>query len=735
VDTRGSTRNALALAVLAVAFTGCAAPLAVRPATLAVDAHLDPAAQTLAARARLELRETATRGATGRRGRVELKLNPDLVLESVRAEGATLLARKTRRGRPSRNGAPLVPARHRLLLAPTGGTLRLTLDYRGRLAQDVAAGEKEGQIHNLVVSAHIGDEGVYLDDDGYWYPVLSRPADADPAEGLVDFHLSADPVPGFELVAGLDPAARGPDARLRWRSPFPLDGMVLLGGPRVRASRPHGDVLLHAVLPAGKEDVARDILDAAAENLDRYVPLVGPYPFREFTVLEAFFSSGFAFPGSTQIVGSQLGTQRQYRRHGYLDHELLHNWWGNGVLVDPRDGNWCEGLASYLGNYFGHVLDGDEAGARKERRNQSNFLSRLEPGEDLPLGTFGLDGGAGRGIGYMKGAAVFHMLERKIGDALFAGLRRLTAERMGRHTSWDDIRAAMETASGADLGPFFEQWVRRGGAPPLRLAGADWRPGSTELRLTLSQEPAAFALDVPLRLFYGERTVDVVVPFDAPAGEVRVPCEGVGLTAVELDPDYHVFRQLAPAEIMPTSGLTRGAAKLLIVVPPEPLAEPYRQVVDSFTRAVAGDGADRPPRARAVRVVEAAAAGAADLAASSVLIVGDAVRAPAVAAFLARTRSPVAWTADGFRIDDEVYGGPGHAVLLTVHHPDRPADGVTVYRGNSLAALANARVLGFYANSLLVFESPAGELVPDGGPAATKVVRRTDFEFHDRIEF
>jgi hypothetical protein len=726
------------LGCLAVALAACVPPpLAVRPVSCAVDVRLDPASRTLEARAQLELEELEARPGPGRRGRVELKLNPDLLLDAVRAEGATLVSRTSRRGRAGRGDDPVVPTTLRLLLEPTGRPIRLTLDYQGRLSQDVAAGEREGRVHNFAVSAHIGTEGVYLDDDGYWYPVLARAADADPAGGLVDYRLTADPIEGFELVAGLQRAQPSADPRLHWSSPFPLDGMVLLGGPLARASRPHGAVLLHAVLSPGKEAVARDILDASAENLERYVPLVGPYPFREFTVLEAFFSSGFAFPGCTQIAGSQLSEHQQYRRHGYLDHELLHNWWGNGVLVDPRDGNWCEGLASYLGNYYGYVLDGDEAGARKERRNQSNFLSGIEPGEDLPLGTFGRDAGAGRGVGYMKGAAVFHMLERKIGGAaFFAGLRRLTGERMGRHTSWDDIRAAMEAESQADLSPFFEQWVRRGGAPLLRLLDAVWEPGSTELRLTISQGPTDFQLDVPLRLFYGERSVEWVVEVDAPVDEVRVPCESAGLTAVELDPDYHVFRKLRPEEVMPTSALTRGGPKLLIVVPRGALPEAYRPVVDSFSRAVLGDEGQKK-QGRSVRVLGAERVGARDLSASGVLILGDAVREAAVRQFLARTRSPVVWTATGFRIEGEAYEDPAHAVLLTVHHPDRPGAGVTVYRGNSPGALANARVLSFYPNSLLVFESPTGEAAAQaaaGGMPPTRVVRRMDFEFHERIE-
>jgi hypothetical protein len=62
---------------------------------------------------------------------------------------------------------------------------------------------------------------------------------------------------------------------------------------------------------------------------------------------------------------------------------------------------------------------------------------------------------------------------------------------------------------------------------------------------------------------------------------------------------------------------------------------------------------------------------------------------------------------------------------------------VTVYHGNSEGALSNARVLGYYANSLLVFDTPQGSGEEDEDPHAgrTTVVRRMDFEFHDRIEF
>ena len=305
-------------------------------------------------------------------------------------------------------------------------------------------------------------------------------------------------------MAGLE-QRQADENKLRWESPFPLDSMVLLGGPFERSSKMHDGLALSAVLAPGKKDVGADILDASAEYLDAYQDLIGPYPFKDFTVLEAFFSSGFAFPTCTQIAGSQLSRYKQYRRHGYLDHELLHNWWGNGVLVDP-DGRQ---LVRGSGDLSGQLLrprdsTDDEEGARKQRRNQSNFLSAIKPEDDLPLGTFGLDEGAGRGIGYQQGLVrVSHARaqDRRRGVVCGAAPAVLRTygqiQHLGRicsRRSNSESRCRIWTSSST-------QWVHgTAGAPVLELVSADRAPGSELLTVTISQGPTDFVLDVPLRL-------------------------------------------------------------------------------------------------------------------------------------------------------------------------------------------------------------------------------------------
>ena len=33
-------------------------------------------------------------------------------------------------------------------------------------------------------------------------------------------------------------------------------------------------------------------------------------------------------------------------------HEVLHNWFGNGVYIHPDSGNWAEGLTTYLADHL-----------------------------------------------------------------------------------------------------------------------------------------------------------------------------------------------------------------------------------------------------------------------------------------------------------------------------------------------------------------------------------------------
>ena len=723
----------LAVGCAPLVLGGCATPMPVRAKAYDLHITLEPETNQLTGQAALRLVPLDSKRSHSGPAIVELDLNPALNIVAVDCNAAAVKRHKTapKVVKDPAHHEGVIPTVHSFLLDRAAHDFTMTINYQGRLFQDAAAGEKRGEIHNFTMSAHVGTNGVYLGDNGAWYPTPSLPEDSAPDNGLADYHLVLDHVPGMEFVAGLDRTAdQAGDGTLCWSSIRPVPGLALTGGQRDRVSADHGGIRFHALVSPEKAALADDILDCARQCYDRYVPLLGPYPFREFTVLESFFSSGFAFPGFTQFTPVIINDKKPYWRHGYLDHEFVHAWLGNGVYVDPRDGNWCESLTSYCTNLCGFELDGDTAGARVQRRNKCHFLSRLDPAKDKPLGTFGQKDGADRGIGYDKGCMVFHMLARTVGhDAFWAGMARFTRERMGKFTNWDQLQACFAAESKRDLAPFFQQWVRSGGTPRLAIRAASYDAKGQALELTLTQGPTSFTLDVPIRICDDEQqSHDVVVPLNAAEQVLRLPAP-TAPAYVEVDPDYQLFRAVPDDQILPTSSLTHYGKKVVIVAPEGPQWKNYDLVASDYEEG------NKPENTTRVPVGQVTPDTFKD---TGVLILGDAVRHAEVQELLARAECPVTWKEKGFAVGDQTFDQPGQAVFVTLRHPDDPKRGITIYYGNDEAALANAGILGYYSNSLLVFgtaSAPAGHgaMSAMGMGGGTEVLLREDLERRARI--
>jgi len=718
---------------------GCASTSAVRVTAYDIHVQLDPETHGLQGQSTLTLRHDPPHAFVRGPLTVEFALNRALQVARIASEEVEVSQHSVRLpddpdpGDKS-GGSPLL-AIHSVVLDSVPRQFMLTFDYAGRLIQDVQAGERPGEIHNQLMAAHVATEGIYLDSGGGWYPRLRHDPQA-PAQGeLADYHLSTEPVDGMRLTAGaaFDAEASARNGQLVWRSRYLVDGMALVGGPHQVKERQLGDLRLALHYSPPEYPEARGLierhtdmfLEAAAGYLKRYQPLVGPYPFEHFTIVESFFSSGFAFPEFTLLDRRLLQMGPRALRHGFLDHEMLHSWWGNSIYVDPADGNWCEAITSYATNYYGYILDADEPGARAYRRNACIAFSILDPEDDRPLGTFGQDDGAGRDIGYQKGAMVFHMLARRIGqDNFWAGMRRLTAEYTGKYANWQTFQTLFEQQSGMKLDRFFQEWVRSSGAPCLSLHDAFWHQQEHALEVTLDQGETAFELAVPLRVVYEDGTSDsAIAETDQTVETVSIHLDAAP-TSVTLDPDYHVFRKLSPGETMPTTRTTLAGKQLLVVKPHGEMSRFYQTVIDRFRAKM--ESAD--VRQSVVDDLTPAA-----LRRQSVLILGDAVRSAPVQALLARTDCPITWDDSGFQIDGETYDQPGQSVLCTVHHPHVVGGGITIYCGNSEDALGRSDLLLFYRNSLVAFDTTAREANRDK-TYQSRVVARCDFESQQTID-
>jgi hypothetical protein len=64
-----------------------------------------------------------------------------------------------------------------------------------------------------------------------------------------------------------------------------------------------------------------------------------------------------------------------------LGHEVLHNWWGNGVYPDYARGNWSEGLTTFMADYAYREREGGEAATAARLAWLRDYAS-MPPGDD-----------------------------------------------------------------------------------------------------------------------------------------------------------------------------------------------------------------------------------------------------------------------------------------------------------------------------------------------------------------
>ena len=425
---------------------------------------------------------------------------------------------------------------------------RLVLRYAGPLAALPEADHRD-TLQELPPMA--GAAGSYLPGGTGWYPLIGE----HPFTYRVDLKLPPGQrglVPGRLVAEEADAAGY----RARYEFSHPAEGIDLMAGPyevreRMMARPGEPPIRLRTWFHPELHDLADGYLQAVEGYIRLYSDQIGAYPFSEFSVVSSPLPTGFGMPTLTYLGVDVL--RLPFIKSTSLGHEVLHNWWGNGVYVDYERGNWCEGLTTFMADYYYKEQDSAQA-ARAMRLDWLRDFAAIAPGQDFPLREFtARSHGTSQIVGYHKAAYVFLMLRDALGPQSFdASLRRFWRDYQFRRASWDDLRRAFEQESGRSLAVFFAQWLDRAGAPELRITEARARADAGGLRVDvgIEQSPPAYALQVPVGLAGAAAHQTKLVAMDALQEKVSLDTAFRPESAA-LDPELRLFRRLDPRELPP----------------------------------------------------------------------------------------------------------------------------------------------------------------------------------------
>ncbi|MFN3786560.1 MAG: M1 family metallopeptidase, partial [Thiothrix sp.] len=341
-----------------------------------------------------------------------------------------------------------------------------------------------------------------------------------------------------------------------WEETQPQDSLYLIAGRFHVYHEPGKHATAMVYLQHDDPELAQRYLKATHQYLNEYSQLLGTYPYAKFATVESFWETGWGMPSFT-LLGSRV-IRLPFILHTAFPHEILHNWWGNGVYEDSREGNWSEGLTAYLADHY--LKEKQGAGAEYRRNTLQQYATFVGKHDDFPLSQFrNRHDETTQAIGYGKALMLFHMLRQELGDAaFFTGLKAFYRDYRGRNAAFSHLLNSLQADSA-----FRAQWLTRSGAPQLRLGEykLSEQANGYQLQLTVQQRhgTAPFKLRVPLRIRfadpkYTEQHTWLNLTQATQTVSLHLPTKPA---QVALDPNFDVFR-LADAAELPASLGTLG---------------------------------------------------------------------------------------------------------------------------------------------------------------------------------
>lgn len=478
-----------------------------------------------------------------------------------------------------------VPVRHYTVTLPAQQNT-FQLSFQGKIHHTVQGPGEEYARSFSYTPGLISEEGVFLANSTAWYPQFEN--------AMVSFQLEVKVPQDWDVVSQgtlLSEQKTNNAQQVAWEENHPQDDIYLIAGRFERYTQPATTTITSYVyLRSPDKALAQKYLDTTAQYIAMYNKLLGLYPYTKFALIENFWETGYGMPSFT-LLGPKV-VRFPFILHTSYPHEILHNYWGNGVFVDYTQGNWSEGLTAYLADHL--VAEQGRKGEEYRRDVLQKYTDFVNKEKDFPITQFtSRHSSSSEAVGYGKTMMFFHMLRQTLGDDDFVRLLRTFYQQYKfKQATFQNLLSSVNHHTHKDFTPFFAQWINQSGAPNLLLQEAQAEPSANgfKLKVTLKQtqpgQPYDLTLPIAIHL-EGEpqayqRTIQLnqmvqTISIDLPKRPVRI----------DIDPQFDVFRRLDSREIPSALSQGFGAENALVILPSraEPsLLQAYQQLATNWQK-------------------------------------------------------------------------------------------------------------------------------------------------------
>ena len=336
----------------------------------------------------------------------------------------------------------------------------------------------------------------------YWFPCYDYPNDRATSETIVTVEDKYQVISnGTLLSVKRDPAKKTAVYHWKMDQPFSSYLVSVVVGEFAEVKQAYAGIPLISYVPKNRVEEARlsfAKLDDMVRFFSEKTGVKYPYPkYAQTTVRD--------FPGGMEnISATTLGDAFVYDKRALIDqsglnnelvsHELAHQWFGD--LLTCRD--WSEiWLNEGFATYFAHLYDEHDRGRDDllygVLGDQRQFYNAWAQGNRRPIvsNRYSDPDALFDVYAYARGGSVLHMLRFVLGDeAWWKAINHYLKANALRNVETEQLKIAIEEATGQNLGWFFDEWVLKMGSPEFEVSYTyDESAKAVKLKVKQTQKP------------------------------------------------------------------------------------------------------------------------------------------------------------------------------------------------------------------------------------------------------
>ncbi len=261
---------------------------------------------------------------------------------------------------------------------------------------------------------------------------------------------------------------------------------------------------------------AKEIFGMTPELIEFYSKTLGvDYAWNKYSqIVVRDYVSGAMENTSATLHGEYVqGTHRELLDRYYdagrstIAHELFHQWFGDLVTCE----SWSnltvnESFADFSETLWAEHKYGQDAGEEHNLEAQINYLSDPDAAtKNLVRFHYADKEDVFDVVTYQKGGRILNMLRNYLGDAaFFKGLNIYLKTNAFKNGEAQQLRLALEEASGLDLNWYFNQWYYGAGHPVLDISYKYDDASKTEsVYIKQKQDGQIFKLPMAIDIYAG----------------------------------------------------------------------------------------------------------------------------------------------------------------------------------------------------------------------------------------